>query len=253
MEMPFRQATLSLWRGAVDTIVPPRCLSCSEEATAPSSLCVACWNGLHHIDEPACNSLGLPLAYDQGEDAVSPGALASPPAWDRSRAAVVYDDASRRLVHLLKFQDSQEAGLLMARMMARAGRRLLAEADILVPIPLHPFRLWTRRFNQASYLAERLSRISGKEFLPLALKRRRMTRSQVGLDAVARRRNVDGAFIVDPSSHPAIHGRRVLLIDDVRTTGATATACVNALRKAGAAQVDLLTFALVINPMQPDI
>mgnify|MGYP006269418207 CR=1 FL=1 len=253
MELTLGRAAYFLWRGAIDTIVPPRCLGCGEEATVPSSLCVTCWNGLHHIDEPACNSLGLPLAYDQGEDAVSPAALASPPSWDRARAAVVYDEASRRLVHLLKFQDTQEAGLLMARMMARAGRRLLAEADALVPIPLHPFRLWTRRFNQASYLAERLSRASGREFLPLALKRRRMTRPQVGLDASARRRNVDGAFSVDPSWQPAIDGRRILLIDDVRTTGATATACVKALRGAGASQVDLLTFALVINPIQPDI
>lgn len=253
MQLAIRRAALSLWRGTVDIIVPPRCIACGEEVTTPATLCVACWSGLRHIDDPACNALGLPLAYDQGADAVSPAALASPPAWDRSRAAVVYDGAARRLVHLLKFQDTQEAGLLMARMMARAGRRLLAEADLLVPIPLHRLRLWTRRFNQASLLAGRLSRLAGVDVLPFALRRSRMTRPQIGLDASARRRNVEGAFRVDPLWQPAIDGKRILLIDDVRTTGATATACVTALRKAGAHQVDLLTFALVINPIQPDV
>ena len=114
---------------------------------APQCLCLGCWSALQHLDEPVCDALGTPFAYDQGEGALSAAALADPPLWDRARAAVIFDDTSARLVHGLKYRDRQEAGLLMARMMARAGRKL-READLILPVPLHRFRLWQRRFDQ---------------------------------------------------------------------------------------------------------
>lgn len=236
------------WRGLVDFLTPPACLGCRVAVAEPASLCAACWSKLAHIEEPVCAVMGTPFAYDQGDGMLSPAAIAEPPAWARARAAVAYDDTSRPLAHGLKFHDRTEAGLLMARMMHRAGRRLLADAEVIVPVPLHRFRLWQRRFNQAAFLAHRLSEMSGKPFRGDILQRQKLTQAQVGLDAGQRRKNVKGAFAVTPEQGVAIAGRRVLLVDDVMTTGATANACATALRLGGASEVDVICFALVLAP-----
>lgn len=253
MEIALSSLPARLWRGVVDLVAPSLCLGCGAGVREPASLCISCWSTLQHLDEPVCDALGTPFAYDQGEGALSAEALSDPPAWDRSRAAVIFDDTSGRLVHALKYQDRQEAGLLMARMMARGGRRLLAEADLILPVPLHRFRLWRRRFNQSAYLAQRLSLLSGKPWRYDTLIRDRRTRAQVGLDQAERRRNVQGAFQVRPEGRAAITGKTVLLVDDVRTTGATAEACAAVLKQGGAARVFLLTFALVPAPARPHI
>ena len=248
MSLQFSGLSSRAWRGLLDVVTPSQCLGCKAAVRAPSSLCVPCWAGLQHIDDPVCDMLGLPFAYDQGPGSLSAQALANPPEWDRSRAAVVFDEASRNLVHALKYEDRQEAGLLMARMMARAGRHLLAEADVILPVPLYRWRLWRRRFNQSAFLAQRLSRLFGKAWQPDVLLRQRRTLSQVGLDLNERRRNVRGAFVMAEGRTGFVAGRNVVVVDDVRTTGATAEACALVLKKAGAAKVSLLTFALVPAP-----
>lgn len=253
MEFAFSRFPARAWRGFVDLVTPSLCLTCGVPVGEPSSLCVACWGRLKLIEEPACDALGTPFAYDQGEGALSAAALADPPAWDRARAAVLFDDASAKLVHALKYQDRPEAGLLMARMMARAGRKLVAQSDVLLPVPLHRFRLWTRRFNQSAFLAQRIAALSGTPWRHDVLMRGRRTRAQVGLDQPARRANVRNAFAVRPELLAVVAEKSVLLVDDVRTTGATAEACALALRKAGARQVNLLTFALVQLPSRPHI
>lgn len=253
MEITFSALPARLWRGVVDMVVPSLCLVCGAGVGEPATLCLSCWACLQHLDEPVCDALGTPFAYDQGEGALSAAALSDPPPWDRARAAVIFDDTSARLVHALKYQDRQETGLLMARMMARAGRRLLAEADVILPVPLHRFRLWQRRFNQSAFLAQRISRLSGKPWRHDILVRVRRTRAQVGLDQAQRRRNVKGAFLLRPEGVVSVSGKTVLLVDDVRTTGATAEACALVLKQAGAARVSLLSFALVPAPARPHI
>jgi len=253
MEIALSRLPNRLWRGIVDLVTPSLCLSCDVPVAEPASLCVTCWDRLRHIDEPVCDALGTPFAYDQGEGALSAAALADPPSWDRSRAAVIFDDEAARLVHALKYRDRPEAGLLMARLMARAGRRLIAQSDVILPVPLHWFRLWQRRFNQSALLAQRVSALSGTPWRHDVLVRGRGTRAQVGLDREQRRRNVKNAFAVRPEKLATVAGRSVLLVDDVRTTGATAEACALALRRAGAARVGLLTFALVQLPSRPHI
>jgi ComF family protein len=243
-----RHLLRKFWRGTIDFVAPPRCLICHQPVIEPAGLCMSCWAGLRQIDEPLCDVMGTPFAYDQGEGSVSAAALAEPPAWDRARAAVAFDETSRPIIHALKYRDTQEAGLLMARMMGRAGRTLLAEAGMIVPVPLHRWRLWWRRFNQSAYLAQRLAEAAGKSYRPDLLQRVRATRSQVGLDHEARRKNVRRAFRLSAEGAGEVAGRRVLLVDDVMTTGATAGACAEALKAAGAAQVDVLTFALVLEP-----
>ncbi len=248
MELQFSRMPGRAWRGLVDALAPSQCLSCGVGLREPASLCVACWARLTHLDDPVCDMLGTPFAYDQGAGALSAAALADPPAWDRSRAAVAFDEASRGLIHALKYNDRQEAGLLMARMMARAGRALLSEADIVLPVPLYRWRLWQRRFNQSAFLAQQLAKASGQPWRGDVLLRQRRTKSQVGLRLAERRKNVKGAFILAPGHLSAVAGKTVLLVDDVRTTGSTAEACSNCLKAAGAAKVHLLTFALVLAP-----
>jgi ComF family protein len=248
MDVNMARIPAAAWRGLLDLLMPNQCLACGRPVAEPASLCAGCFGGLRHIEEPVCEALGTPLPYDQGPGALSAAALAAPPVWNRARAAVAFDDVSKILVHHLKYRDRQEAGLVMARMMARAGRRLIEEADLIVPVPLYRLRLWQRRFNQAAFLARELARHSGLAWRGDLLLRRRATPAQVGLDAEERRRNVRNAFALKPGQAHSVTGKSILLIDDVRTTGATAEACTRVLAGAGAARVDVLTFALVLAP-----
>jgi ComF family protein len=245
---PLKAGLGKLWHTTVDVITPPLCLSCRSPVTRGAALCLQCWQNLHFIEEPVCDAMGAPFAYDEGDGALSPAAIAEPPTWNKGRAAVAFDEASKHLVHALKYRDTPEAGHAMARMMVGAGRNVLIEADILVPVPLHKRRLWQRRFNQAALLAFEISRLAGKPCKTDMLVREMPTRQQVGLSANDRRKNVGRAFAVPPEQQAFVHGKTIVLIDDVRTTGATANACAVALKSAGAAKVHLLTFALVLEP-----
>ena len=175
-------------------------------------------------------------------------AIADPPAYNRARAAVRYDDVARKLVHGLKYGDRMDLAPMIGRWMIRAGHELLGDADALVPVPLHWRRLWTRRFNQSAALAEHIARESGIAVTHAALKRVKATAQQVGLSRKDRATNVQGAFKVAPDARPEVAGRRLILIDDVLTSGATSDACARALLRAGAAQVDVLVFARVVDP-----
>lgn len=241
-------AVLNFFRALVDVVTPPQCLACRGDVLQGASLCTVCWQKLTYLEEPVCDVLGTPFAYDEGPGALSAAALADPPPWDRGRAAVLFDDAAKGLVHALKYRDVSEAGLFMARMMVRAGRDLVAEADIVLPVPLHRSRLWKRRFNQAAFLAKPIAESGAKTMAIDILVRNRATQQQVGLKADARRKNVRKAFEVPFEKLALISGKTILLIDDVRTTGATLSACSEVLKKAGAARVYVLTFALVKEP-----
>ena len=180
-------------------------------------------------------------------------AIANPPAYDRARAAVRYDEIARALVHRFKYGDRLDLAPMMGRWMARAGRELLADAEALVPVPLHWRRLWARRFNQSAALAGAISALAGAPVLHDAVKRVRATPQQVGLDKTERAENVQGAFRVPPERKAEIAGRRLVLVDDVLTSGATVDTCARALLRAGAAHVDVLVFARVVAPIRTPI
>lgn len=202
---------------------------------------------MRFIERPFCERLGTPFAVDLGMPLVSPAAIANPPVFGRARAVARYDETARSLVHRLKYADRLDLARALGRMMARSGAELAAECDVIVPVPLHRFRLWHRRFNQAMALARIVGASHGRPCDPTVLERVKRTRSQVGLSRTQRGENLQGAFKVPGSAKSHLKGRRVLLVDDVMTTGATANAASRALLRGGAASVDVLTFAMVVS------
>lgn len=213
---------------------------------AHGALCQACWKDIGFIERPYCEVLGSPFAHDLGAGFLSAEAIANPPVFDRLRAVCRFEGTGRRLVHALKYRDHTELAPMMARWMARAGRELVDDCDVIIPVPLHRWRLFSRRFNQAADLARALGRETGKPMLADALRRRRRTAQQVGLDRAAREANMKGAFEVTAEGKADLFGKRVVLVDDVYTTGATVSAATRALKRAGAVKVDVLTFAMAV-------
>ncbi|WP_230530092.1 ComF family protein [Microvirga roseola] len=233
-------------RWALGIVYPPSCIACQAATGEPHGLCAACWSGIRFIERPFCERLGTPLAYDTGAPLLSPQAIAEQPVFGRARAVAEYDGTASLLVHRLKYADRLELARAMGTMMTRAGTELLREADVIVPVPLHRWRLWRRRFNQAMALSQVVSLESGIPCDPFLLARVKSTRRQVGLTKAQRQENLQGAFRVPQDAKARLAGRRVLLIDDVLTTGSTANAASRALLRGGAASVDVLAFARVV-------
>lgn len=227
-------------------LFPDTCLGCRMHVAARGTLCPDCWGRLHFIADPVCEITGIPFQHEFGDRVVSAEAIANPPAYRRARAAVLHDGIARQLVQKLKYGDQTELAPWMARWMRRAGAQLIADCDIVVPVPLHRGRYLARRYNQSAELARSVARASGLAFEPGALARVRPTRRQVGLTAPQRQTNMRGAFRVPEAAEILVAGRDVLLIDDVYTTGATVTAATKALLRAGARHVDILTFSRVV-------
>jgi ComF family protein len=237
----------------VDVALPQLCAACREPVDGPG-LCAACWRKLSFIAPPYCERLGIPFPFDGGAGLLSMEAIADPPTYGRARSAVRFDDdVARAMVHALKYGDRLDLAPTIGRWMANAGHALLAEADALVPVPLHWTRLWARRFNQSALLAQIIAKTAGKPVAHGALKRVKATPQQVGLGRSERAENVQGAFRVPTEGKAEVVGRRLLLVDDVLTSGATVDACARALLRAGAAAVDVLTFARVVAPARPPI
>ena len=229
----------------LDLIIPPRPLNEGAGYVQTVGLTAEAWGRINFVEAPCCDACGAPFAYDQGEGALCPACHARRPAFDRGRAACLYDDASRDLILKLKHADRSDLAGLFARWIARGASDVIGDADALVPVPLHRLRLLRRRYNQAAEIARRLSAQTGVAYFPDALVRVRATRGQGGRSAAGRRRNVAGAFRVSPGWRGRVEGRRLVLIDDVLTTGATLEGCARALKAAGAARVDVAVIARV--------
>jgi ComF family protein len=242
----------AMLRRTLDVALPSLCPAC-REPVGGSGLCASCWAKLSFIAPPYCERLGIPFAYDPGPGVLSMQAIADPPAYQRARAAVRYDEIARILVHALKYGDRHDLAPTMGRWMARAGRELLEGADALVPVPLHWRRLWARRFNQSALLAKAIAQQTGVAVTDGALKRVKATAQQVGLTRAERALNVQGAFRVPADGKAAVAGRRVVLVDDVLTSGATSDACARTLLRAGAHGVDVVVFARVVDAVRAPI
>ena len=233
-------------RGVTDLLLPSLAHDSPEVAGSPG-LTAGAWSRVTFLEDPVCDGCGAGFEMDGGPFAAPRCAacLAQPYAFARARAACVYDEASRGLILKFKHGDHQPYAPLFARWIARSASPLLDEADALVPVPLHHLRLLSRRFNQAAEIARPLARDAGLDDLPDALIRTTHTTTQGGKSARGRRLNVRKAFAVSEAGRRRIRGRRILLVDDVLTTGATAEACARALIEAGARAVDLAVVARV--------
>jgi ComF family protein len=231
-------------KAVLDLLFPPQCIGCRATVGEPG-FCAACWSDISFLDGPACTCCGLPFPVDLEGENFCANCLAQPPAFDSARAILAYDEKSRGAILALKHADRLDLVPGFARWLARVGRGQLSQCDLIVPVPLHPWRLWRRRYNQAAELARRLAADWNLAADPLALARSRATPSQGAMpSAKARRRNVQRAFTVpDPAR---IKGRRILLVDDVVTTGATVQSCARTLKRAGAHSVHVLALARVV-------
>jgi ComF family protein len=237
-------------RAMLDLVLPPLCLKCREPVAEPQSVCAACWNVLRFLGPPHCAQCGLPFPHALGEGIKCAACIARPPPFVHARAALAYDDASRDLILSFKHADRLEAVPLFARWIVAAGRDALAGADLLVPVPLHWLRLASRRYNQAAVLAQAIGKLTAIPVQTAALVRTRRTPSQGEMpSARARAKNVVRAFAVAEKAKPGIAGRKIVMVDDVLTTGATLSACAKALSRAGAGPVSVITLARVVRPL----
>ena len=248
MQMGTSIVKTGRWVGGLllDQLYPPVCLSCDRSVATADALCSSCFRSLRSITAPLCPVLGLPFEAWLGADARSAEAIADPPPFERARSAVVYNEVARALVGKLKYGDRPELARFCARLMAQAGHELWGHDVVLVPVPLHRARLFSRRYNQSTELARALGKLTGLPVDSTMVARRKNTPHQVGLSGDARRRNVAGAFAAHPESLRRLGGRRVVLVDDVITTGSTVKAVTRALKSGGAERVDVVSFARVV-------
>lgn len=237
---------VNVGRSVLDALTPPLCPVSGAPMGAAGLLSASAWAALHFIEEPFCSLCGVPFSAEYGAEVLCPSCIAAPPAFDAARAAVVYNDASHKLIVGFKHSDRTELAPLFAQWLARAGEGLLSRSAILVPVPLHFRRLFSRRYNQSAVLTNALAKRTGARAGLEVLRRVRATPPQKNLSADARRRNVAGAFTINQKPGAHIDGAHIVLIDDVLTTGATLSACARVLKKAGAARVDALVLARVV-------
>jgi ComF family protein len=241
---------LAFGHAMLDLVVPPHCATCDQLVSDPGLFCTACFNRVGFVTEPCCETCGVMFAYagQGGPEGRCPSCRAAPPGFSRARAAFRYDDYARRLILPFKHADRTDLARVLAGHMARVGAPLLREADVLVPVPLHPRRLFQRRYNQAAILAASVAKASGRAVLQDGLIRRRETPPLADKTATERYAALDGAFAVRPRRAREFAGRRVVLVDDVMTSGATANACAAVMKAAGAADVSVLVAARVPDP-----
>lgn len=253
MGASYRAAGAFRKRGVIsrlsDLIWPPRSLLSDEIVDRPGVIEPALWGELKFLSEPLCRSCGFPLPDESDPGSICGACAGRKPAYDTARAALAYDDNARRLVLDLKRGGRRDGLPVFARWMSAAAGDKLERADFIAPAPMHWTRLATRSFNQAAWLAQAISRSSGRPWKPGALRRVKRRKSQAGLSASERRRNVGGAI----KAWGRYEGKTILVVDDVFTTGATLEACSRAFRKAGAAEVHAVTLARVVRPIDISI
>ena len=244
MRVRVRSTINTALKAVLDFALPPRCAGCGAIVADVHSFCGDCWSQVEFLGESGCMTCGMPLEATDAE--LCGVCVAKPPRIERTRSAVAYDELSRSIAIRLKYGRKVALARTMARFMAPLVR---PEHDpVLVPVPLHRGRLWQRGFNQSLLVANEIARATGLRSEARLLRRTRPTPALKGMSIAQRRKTVAGAFAVDPAAD--LQGRTVVLVDDVLTTGSTAEACARALKRAGAARVELVSWARVVKPSQ---
>ena len=234
------------FRPLLDFALSPRCPGCGAITQEPHLFCLACWRGLDFLGAPCCERCALPFEYDAGNEALCGACTTQAPAYDRLRAAVAYGDISRKVALRLKYGGRPGHAETLARLMNR--HLTSGDKSILAPVPLHRWRIWKRGYNQAALIAGSLGRLSGSEVRLDLLERIKSTPPLKGKNPRQRREAVAGAFRLSDRYKEEVRGRSLILVDDIYTSGATANACANVLKRAGAARVEVLCWARVVRP-----
>ena len=245
MAEPLALARAAL-RPVIDFALPPRCPGCGTITAEPHRFCLDCWSKLVFLGEPCCAICALPFDYAAAGDPVCAGCLAKRPSFERMRAAVAYGDIPRKVALKLKYGGRPGVAETMARFVARHLLADVARDAWLAPVPLHRWRIWKRGYNQAALIASALARRAGLEARLDLIERTRATPPLKAMNPKERRDALRGAFKVAARHRPALKDRTVILVDDVFTSGATANACAAALKRGGAARVEVLCWARVV-------
>ena len=234
-----------LGRHMLDLVLPPLCPSCDKPVSTNRTLCPDCWGKIHFIAPPFCKCCGMPFDVPVADGTICGSCLETSPPFAQARAAILYNEHSRHLAITFKHADRTYMAPTLAGWLHRAGHEFWADADFIVPVPLHHWRLLKRRYNQAGLLAQQLGKLTDIPVLVDGLLRTRQTPTQGHLRRKERQENVKGAFTVKPSHLTRVKGKNIVLIDDVLTTGATLHECAKTLMKTGASKVNVLTLARV--------
>ncbi|WP_159643680.1 ComF family protein [Sphingorhabdus sp. 109] len=240
--MPLRP----LFRPLVDFALPPRCPICGVTVSTDNHFCLSCWQELDFLAKPWCSACGMPLVFDHPGESLCVKCLATRPVHDGVRAAVRYDDLSALIAMRLKYGTR----LGLARLIAEHLQKYIADCPddaVIVPVPLHRSRLWSRGFNQSVLIGRELARNSGMQMDQDVLVRTKVTPPLRGMSGKQRRKTVNNAFALRPDAQKRLAGRPVVLVDDVYTSGSTSNACARLLKKAGANQVLVFCWARVIS------
>jgi len=231
---------------AIDIIFPPKCLSCKVYIESDGGLCHKCWEEIDFISSPQCYSCGTPFEIQTSNDNICGKCIATPPKYSMARSVLRYNEKSSKLITNFKYYDSTHACHHFARWLSRTGEDMIADTDIITPVPLHKMRLLTRRYNQCALLCNSLSELTGKVTYNNLLIRHKNTKPQAGLEFNKRINNVKSAFKINPDLIEQINNKNILLIDDVMTTGSTIDSCTKTLLKSGARNVYVLTIAMTV-------
>lgn len=243
-ELASKQAEL-MFNTLLEYIFPSVCSNCLAPVETSNNICSSCWKDIDFIMPPFCEIKGTPFPFNIEEGTISASALKNPPYYDKARAVALYESTIRELIHKLKYKDRHELTTLLVKWMKQAGRELLSETDLIIPIPLYKTRLWRRRFNQSAILAKRLAQQTRLPYDCSILIRRKKTKSQVGLTAKERQQNLKNAFFIEESKRETITDKSILIIDDVITTGVTVNTAASILKNEGASKVNILSLAIV--------
>ena len=227
----------------LDIVYPPQCIACGTNVHENGTICAHCWGDINFITDPQCEMCGFPFDFEVAGSHICAGCAKDPPQFSKARAVFLYDDASRRMVTSFKYSDRTENRAAYAKWMARVGADMLQDADFIVPVPLHFFKLIMRKYNQAALLAHEIAKITGKKVIADAIIRNKYTKTQAAFSHKGRFKNINGAFEVNKKYLDILRDKKILLVDDVITTGATANECAKVLINAKVAKVELLTLA----------